>query len=144
IEYIILIKIYGDSMSFHIKAFALSDTLPLDEWVCEETLGPMQCEKPSKPTSKRFIRPMDLAWFLRARAISPMGAVVACCLWYRYGLERKPTIKVTRHKLAKFGIGKSTSRRLLCQMEEAHLISVQWHKTRAPEVTLLLEKDDGQ
>src|SRR6266446_2862817 len=105
-------------MNFDINKFTIPLPTSWDEEFDANIVEHVSMEQPIQRRSKRFIRPMDLAWFLCARALSPMSAVMACCLWYRYGLERKSTIKATRHKLAEFGIGKSTSRRLLCQMAE--------------------------
>jgi hypothetical protein len=126
-------------MSFDISKYTVPFPASLEDMLEEFQVENVPMEQPMKRMSKRFIRPMDLTWFLRARAIAPMAAVMACCLWYRYGLERSRTIKATRQKLAEFGIGKSSSRRILRHMEAAHLVSITWHNARAPEVTLLLD-----
>ena len=135
----ILISIGSYLMGFDYRRLAIPVQAAWEEGVGGDLTNQVLLQQESHPKAVRFIRPINLAWFLQARALSPMAAVMACCLWYRYGLERTPTIKATRHKLEAFGIGKTSSRRILRQMEVAHLISVAWHPTRAPEVTLLIE-----
>ncbi len=142
ISYLLLIIDRGRgrySMGFDYKKFTMPIQEPLEEIVGVYQRHHVPMKKVSQPRTGRFIRPINLAWFLQARAISPMAAVIACFLWYRYGLERTMTIKATRHKLAEFGIGKTTSRRILRQMEAVHLVAVTWQKTRAPDVTILVD-----
>ena len=83
-------------MVFDFNKFVVPLQDSLEDMINECEIEPIQIAKPIKRMRKRFIRPMDLEWFLRARAISPMGAVMACFLWYRYGLERTSTIKAFR------------------------------------------------
>jgi len=126
-------------MKFDISKITLHIPSTTEDLCHEAQVEQVPLEPLAWPRVTRFIRPMDLAWFLRARAIAPMAAIMACFLWYRSGLERTRTIKATCHKLQEFGIGKSSSRRILRHMEAAHLVSITWHNARAPEVTLLLE-----
>ena len=104
-----------------------------------------------KPRKEPFIKgPIPLMWLVCALSLPGKTINVGLALWYWSGILKNRTFKFTNHmcqafgiirdrnkQVIRFGIPRQNKLRSLRRYEKAGLITVKWHKHKAPEVTIL-------
>ena len=95
--------------------------------------------KPERVISGAFIRgPLFLSWFKRAMAAGKPAVFVGLVLWYRKGLEKRDTVRLTNVELKNWGISRQTKYRGLDQLETAGLIKINRKCKHNPVVQILI------
>lgn len=84
-----------------------------------------------------FVPPIPLAWMERAIMCGPSGGTVASAIWYALRVRRESPVRLTRTIRDKFGLGPSTAKRILVRMEQAGLLTVEFHRGRSPRVKVI-------
>ena len=99
------------------------------------------CGKPgaTRPRlSAPFLKgPIPLDWLQRAARLSGKALHVGNALWFRSGIERSRTVKLTNVLLQQFGVDRHAKARALRQLEAAGLVAVSRKPGRSPMVTIL-------
>lgn len=122
-----------------------------------EVRGEKRIDKRARPVSEsmplpkhnpgeRFIRgPIPLAWFKSASTCGERAEAVAVLLWYAAGYQRRNPVKLTPTILAELRVHPKTARRVLARMADLGLVLVEFHRGRAPVVTITMpESADGR
>ncbi len=91
-----------------------------------------------KPRSGRtyFKGAMPLAWFTTASPLPGKALAVGVALWFRAGLTKSATVKMSGKLLRHFDIKRDAGRRGLFALERAGLVSVDRGPGRCPKVTI--------
>ena len=119
--------------SLDIEKFRLSDdaadiALPL----------PRTRVKQQRQAREWFLSgPIPWAWLCRAGELPGQALAVGICLWFRSGIERSLTIRLSRKWPGEMGVEKDAARRGLRQLEDAGLVSVVRKRGCAPLVTII-------
>jgi|TARA_B100002003_G_scaffold53117_1_gene48345 DNA-binding transcriptional ArsR family regulator len=93
---------------------------------------------PKHKNKEHFLKgPVPLNWIAGAACCGGRALHVAIILWYRVGLEKKPTVKIPRWVADKFGLSRYSKTRGLRALEQAGLVSVIRRQGCSPLVTLL-------
>jgi len=86
----------------------------------------------------RFLKgPVPLAWLATAARLPGRALHVGVVIWFRAGLTRNRTVRLSRVHVAPFGIDRYAMRRALAELEAAKLLSVTRASGRSPVVTVL-------
>lgn len=87
----------------------------------------------------RFVKgPIPLPWIKAAARLKVARAMhVAVAIFYRSGLRKAETVKISPGFLAEFGVNRSTGYRALEALEGAGLVSVERRRGHAAVVTIL-------
>jgi len=93
----------------------------------------------------QFIHRVPVDWAAAAAILPGKCLAVGLALWFKYGMEKKRQVKVTRALLQKFGISRHSGRRAINQLEAAGLVTVDRGRGRSSLVTIIdVESDDGK
>ena len=105
--------------------------------------------KSSKKSEEPFIMgPLPIRWLVCASYLPGHSVQVGLALWFWKGILGTNTITLTTRscegfgviskngEFVRYGITRSTKVRALRFLEQAGLITVKWHKNKAPEVTI--------
>ena len=92
-----------------------------------------------------FVYRIPLDWMAAAAELPGRCVPVGLLLWYRYGLTKNRTVKVTRTLLSKMRVNKDAGRRAINQLEAAGLVTVDRGRGRSSLVTIIdVDSDDGK
>lgn len=95
-----------------------------------------------KPMGGRFIKgPIPLDWMKIASRCGRRGVELGLLLLYAAGWQKKSSVKFTSSIREELKIGEKTTKRILVQMQREGIIEVDFHRGRAPLVTLLPVKN---
>ena len=118
--------------------------LRLDNSSTASVLASSSVRPPRHRLGDLFLKgPIPLSWLLRVMELpgkSPLA--VSLAIWFKAGIEKRRTIRITGRLLNQFHIHPDTSRRALSKLEAAHLVTVDRHAGRCPIVTLLEATDE--
>lgn len=99
---------------------------------------PSSSPLPRHGAGERFIRgPIPLDWFKSASTCGDRAEAVAVLLWYAAGYQRRNPVKITPAILAELRVHPKTARRVLQKMADFGLVLVEFHRGRAPLVTIV-------
>jgi hypothetical protein len=85
----------------------------------------------------RFLKgPVPLDWLATAARLPGRALHVGIVIWFRSGLTKNRSVRLSRAQLAPFGIDRHTLRRALTVLEAAKLVSVTRGPGKSPVVTL--------
>ena len=91
----------------------------------------------------RFLKgPVPLSWLEAAAQLPGRAFHVGVLLWFRAGLTRSMSVKLSGKHARLFAIDRFTKARALHQLERARLVSVQRARGLSPVITILLVGDD--
>jgi hypothetical protein len=114
-----------------------------DEKQLSELVGtarPKVCRKKG-----HFIYRVPVDWAAAAAILPGKCLAVGLALWFKFGMEKKRQVKVTRELLRKFGVNRYAGRRAINQLEAAGLVAVDRGQGRSSLVTIIdIEADDGK
>jgi DNA-binding transcriptional ArsR family regulator len=100
-------------------------------------------ELPAHAPGERFIRgPIPMEWMKLAAKCGHRAEAVALLLWYAAGIQRANPIKLSKGLLRELSVNPRTARRALDRFEQAGLVDVEFHRGRAPLVTLKAPQTD--
>lgn len=86
----------------------------------------------------RFLKgPVPLDWLAAAARLPGRALHVGIVVWFRAGLTRNRSVRLSRAQLVPFGVDRFAMRRALAALEAAKLLSVTRASGRSPVVTLL-------
>lgn len=112
-------------------------------------VAPLAPKKMSRPprhqVGERFLKgPIPLPWLGAAACLPGRALHVALAVWFLAGLRRSSQVKLGHAALALFGVKRHAGARGLKALEGAKLVSVARQIGKAPDVTLLSLKLEGQ
>lgn len=119
----------------NLKSLALTD-----EKLSENKLIPKHGDKkvPRHQPGEKFLKgPIGYDLLKIASSLPGKALSVYLAIWYRVGLEKKPTIKLTGSVLEDFGVDRYACYRALTVLEKAGLIACKRHVGRKPIITVL-------
>ena len=109
--------------------------------------SPPRTRPPRPGRGEQFLKgPIPWVWLTKAMALPGKALHVGIALWFRAGIERTGTIRLSLTRLRSTGLSRSSACRGLRALEKADLINVERHMGRAPIVTLIVPRsltDDG-
>jgi len=83
-----------------------------------------------------FVMRIPVPWIHEAAILSGKCVAVGLSLWFRFGIDKTPRVKLTRALLRKFGVDRHAGKRALAKLESAGLVTVERANGRSPIVTL--------
>ena len=93
--------------------------------------------------ARRFLKgPIPIPWMqtaMRLRGGSPFK--LGMVLWYRAGLTRSRTIKLSKPVLDSFGMSRRTAHHALNALERVGLVAVTRQRGKAPLVAIVVADD---
>jgi hypothetical protein len=90
-----------------------------------------------RKTVEPYVQRIPVAWLQVAAKLPGKSLHVAVVVWYRWHLEKRPAISLTKSKLARFGVERHAASRALDRLETAGLVNVKRAKGRSPRVTIV-------
>ena len=122
----------------------------MDNWGIqpdENQLSELASSGKSKTRRKKehFIYRVPVNWAAAATKLHGKCLAVGLALWFKFGVEKKRQVKVTRTLLQKFGVNRHAGWRAINQLEAAGLVTVDRGRGRSSLVTIIdVELDDGK
>ena len=86
--------------------------------------------------------PIPLAWLMSAARLPGRALHIGVLLWFRAGLTRSKSVKLSGQHARLFDIDRHAKARALHQLERARLVSVYRARGRSPVVTILPYEHD--
>lgn len=83
------------------------------------------------------------SWLCQAAVLPGKALAIGMCLWFRKGLEKSYTVRLSRKWAAQMGIKPDAGRRGLRQLEFAGLVKVVRHPGCAPVVTIVHQSNES-
>lgn len=90
-----------------------------------------------KPGELFLKGPIPWDWLARAAVLPGKALSVALVVWHLAGLCKSHTIQLKPSKVRSMGMSPRVGRRGLKALEDAGLVSVDRHRGRSPDVTIL-------
>ena len=91
-----------------------------------------------------FIHRVPVGWAAAAAILPGKCLAVGLALWFKFGVEKKRQVKVTRALLQKFGVNRHAAWRAINQLEAAGLVTVDRGRGRSSLVTIIDVKPDDE
>ena len=93
---------------------------------------------PHHRRGEEFLKgPIPLHWWCLAASLPGKTLAIGSAIWFKAGVTKRNTIRLTGKLLTKFGVGRKAGYRGLKRLELAELVSVKRHAGRCPVVTIL-------
>ena len=103
-----------------------------------ELLANKRTPLPRHNAGQKFLKgPIPWSWIAKAANCPGQALQVMMVLWFKAGLQKKRTVKLSYKELAKLGCKRESARRGLKALEDVGLVSVERHPGRSPVVTIL-------
>ena len=114
----------------------------MDNWGIqpdENQLSELTSSGKSKTRRKKghFIYRVPVDWVAAATVLHGKCLAVGLALWFKFGVEKKRQVKVTRALLQKFGVNRHAAWRAINQLEAAGLVTVDRGRGRSSLVTII-------
>jgi hypothetical protein len=99
---------------------------------------PHRSRTPRHQRGELFLKgPIPWRWLELAAALPGRALAVALVVWHLVGLRKCRTVKLTPSKTSSLGLSARAARRGLNALESAGLVTVDRHRGRSPDVTVL-------
>lgn len=94
--------------------------------------------RPRRKSGDLFLKgPIPWSWLQRAADLPGRALAVGLVIWHLHGLRKSRTVRVTQSQTRSLGLSPRVARRGLATLETAGLVSVNRHRGRGPDVTVL-------
>jgi hypothetical protein len=87
--------------------------------------------------------PIPWMWLEKAARLPGRALHVAIAIWFKVGLTKDRTVRLSYVDLRRLGCKRESARRGLARLEHGGLVSVDRHPGRCPRVTVLDVRDGG-
>lgn len=84
--------------------------------------------------------PIPLAWLTRAAILPGKSLHVGLAVWFEYGRRKKPTFRLSRAVLQRFGVARKAGYSGLEALEKAKLLKVARQHGKNPTITLFCDE----
>ncbi len=110
---------------------------PLEQDLIDQALKAPSIRPPHHRKGEEFLKgPIPLNWLCLAASLPGKTLAIGSAIWFKAGVTKRNTIRLTGKLLTKFGVGRKAGYRGLERLELAGLVSVERHAGRCPVVTL--------
>lgn len=120
--------------SFDPERLRLPGVMPQ---VCPQAV-PRFNKPPRHKPGERFLKgPVPWRWLERAARLPGQALAVGLAAWHLLGLHKNKTVRLAPSLTRSLGLSPRVTRRGLKALESASLVTVDRHRGRSPDVTLL-------